>query len=653
MIYINTTGKQNQVWLPKPYDIVINDCPEAEDAWNSGHTSGYTDGYGDGWDSGYTSGYTDGINSCSGGSCEGIWEEGYESGYTDGSASSGAGYDSGYTDGFGDGYDSGYTDGAASVDCSDYYNSGYTDGHSSGVTDGENAQKAKLVATSVTENGVYSRVDGFSLIEVTVPTTATTDRDLIANLQGDYFLIPDGTAELRPYAFYETCFSSITIPSSVTYIGNSAFAYNECLTSITIPNTVTGGDFTGVFYHNDNLQSVVLSSGMTSLGRNCFAYCGSLTDITIPNSVSYIGNAAFGYCSGLTAMTFEGLVPPTLEDSGSTQIRGSLGSTAYTFPIYVPCAVVEDYKTAFGTAYAPRITCNSGQTMPTALTLNVDSAITDNGQATVTIEPTGGQGDITFSSSDNTIATIDQNGNITVITSGTVIICAYDSRSGLEDCKTITVSKSVGPESGVVQTIYLRNEEATSGKTMLLLNGASNLAKAELLDGTVIPLPSITGEALYYNLPTSGLNGVKYTLTSYTLNFTFGGCHHLISVVIPSGVTVLSNRLLQRCSRLSAVTIPEGVINIDTECFACQSDMPNQLTSITIPSTVTRIGRNCFEYNTNLQSIVFKGTTPPTIESNALRPAGRCVYYVPSSAVNAYKSAWPSLAADIQANPNE
>ena len=95
MVYINTTGKHNEVWLDKPYATITvecPDCPSTEDAYNSGWTDGSEDGY----HKGYQSGYTDGLEACSGGSCEGIWEDGYDSGYTDAWQPA---YDSGYTDG--------------------------------------------------------------------------------------------------------------------------------------------------------------------------------------------------------------------------------------------------------------------------------------------------------------------------------------------------------------------------------------------------------------------------------------------------------------------------------------------------------------------------------------------------------------------------
>ena len=61
----------------------------------------------------------------------------------------------------------------------------------------------------------------------------------------------------------------------------------------------------------------------------------------------------------MTSMVFEGTTPPQID---SVSIWSpSLGSTDYTFPIYVPCKAVDAYKTAFGEAYAPRIRCKEEQ----------------------------------------------------------------------------------------------------------------------------------------------------------------------------------------------------------------------------------------------------------------------------------------------------
>lgn len=58
------------------------------------------------------------------------------------------------------GYTSGFTDG---------YNTGYVSGNTDGYISGETHQKSLLEAISITENGQYNKVDGYSAITVDIP----------------------------------------------------------------------------------------------------------------------------------------------------------------------------------------------------------------------------------------------------------------------------------------------------------------------------------------------------------------------------------------------------------------------------------------------------------------------------------------------------
>lgn len=216
--------------------------------------------------------------------------------------------------------------GITRIEITSVYNSGVTEGFASGYTSGYTAGQEDC-------------------------SGSTTDADLIANLQGDYYVIPDGTTHLRDYCFERTHFSSITIPDTVISLGDRVFQGLRELKEIAIPDSVTS---LGVrcFYSCSGLTSITIGSGLTAIPDYCFYYCESLPSVTIPANVESIGKNAFYDCHSLTAMTFEGLVPPTINTSDS------LGSTAYTFPIYVPCQSLEAYKTAFGQYYAPRITCS-------------------------------------------------------------------------------------------------------------------------------------------------------------------------------------------------------------------------------------------------------------------------------------------------------
>ena len=88
------------------------------------------------------------------------------------------------------------------------------------------------------------------------------------------------------YAFYEcTDLTSVTLPSSVSYIGDGAFYGCSGLTSVTIP------------------------SSLTSIGQETFSGCTGLTSVTLPSSITSIGDYAFESCTGLTSLYFMGNAP--------------------------------------------------------------------------------------------------------------------------------------------------------------------------------------------------------------------------------------------------------------------------------------------------------------------------------------------------------
>jgi len=93
----------------------------------------------------------------------------------------------------------------------------------------------------------------------------------------------------------------ITIPNSVTVIGDSAFVFCSGLTSITIPNSVKAIK-AEAFNSCTGLTSIVIPDSVTEIGRNAFRDCISLTNIIIPNSVTIVGEGAFAKCSELRSI---------------------------------------------------------------------------------------------------------------------------------------------------------------------------------------------------------------------------------------------------------------------------------------------------------------------------------------------------------------
>ena len=109
------------------------------------------------------------------------------------------------------------------------------------------------------------------------------------------------------YGVFGSCarLTSITIPDSVTAIGEYAFHDCDNLTSVTIPDSVTTIGISA-FHVCSSLTSVTIPDSVTSIGNFAFYGCSSLTSVTIGNSVTSIGDWAFYNCSSLTSVYYKG-----------------------------------------------------------------------------------------------------------------------------------------------------------------------------------------------------------------------------------------------------------------------------------------------------------------------------------------------------------
>ena len=58
------------------------------------------------------------------------------------------------------------------------------------------------------------------------------------------------------------------------------------------------------------LTKLTLPDSITSIGDCAFYGCSGLTELTLPNSVKSIGDGAFAYCSDLSKITSLAEIPP-------------------------------------------------------------------------------------------------------------------------------------------------------------------------------------------------------------------------------------------------------------------------------------------------------------------------------------------------------
>ena len=107
---------------------------------------------------------------------------------------------------------------------------------------------------------------------------------------------------------------------------------------------------------------------------------------------------------------------------------------------------------------------------------------------------------------------------------------------------------------------------------------------------------SISGNAVIPG--TIEVGGQKYKVTSIG-DYAFFYCSRLTEITIPEGVTSIGDHAFAYCSSLKEITIPEGVTSIGNSAFiSCDS-----LIEITIPGSVASIGDYAFAYCSNLKEI--------------------------------------------------
>ena len=127
-------------------------------------------------------------------------------------------------------------------------------------------------------------------------------------------------------AFERSAVTSVTIPDSVTFIGEAAFAYCSNLTNISIPNSVTSIGLSA-FENCTSLKSITLPSSLRNISMFLFHNCFQLTTIQIPDSVPSIQDYAFGNCTSLETIH----IPVSVTSIGVYAFNGCPNSMTVTY----------------------------------------------------------------------------------------------------------------------------------------------------------------------------------------------------------------------------------------------------------------------------------------------------------------------------------
>lgn len=161
------------------------------------------------------------------------------------------------------------------------------------------------IPSSVSHNGVTYSVTGIgdkafnmcNITGVTIPNSVTSIGEeaffYCSNLT--QVIIPNSVTTIGKAAFMGFGITSIVVPSSVTTIGDLAFCCRN-LKKVEW-NHFTIEELYGFGMDSEPLlEEVILGDNVKTIGDYAFKFCRNLKSVTISNSVTTIGESAFEYC---------------------------------------------------------------------------------------------------------------------------------------------------------------------------------------------------------------------------------------------------------------------------------------------------------------------------------------------------------------------
>ena len=345
--------------------------------------------------------------------------------------------------------------------------------------------------------------------------------------------IPEGVKDIYEEAFSGcTSLESIVIPEGVTYIGDYAFDGCESLKSVTLPSALTSiGE--GAFEDCTGLESIVIPEGVKEISYYAFSNCTSLAEVTLPGSVKTIYDYAFNGCTAL-----ESIVIP----EGVQEINADAFTNSGLKAVVLPNSIVRVDSEAFDKdvviygeedSYAELWSDKNNRDFETgtpakALSLNASALSLETGDIqtlTATVDPSDAT--VTWKSSNEKVATVDNEGKITAAGKcGTAVITA--KAGTLTATCTVTIVENGEPAAHDYEVTYQwADDHSTCTATRTCKN--CGLSETEKVNAAVTETDQscTTDEATVYTATfaadwaeTKTYSDVKQTATGHSWDAT-------------------------------------------------------------------------------------------------------------------------------------
>ncbi len=337
-------------------------------------------------------------------------------------------------------------------------------------------------------NNLFQNCKG--LQEIVLPDTITSigDKAFYCSSVTD-IEFPDGLESIGSYAFYDCDnLTKIAIPDTVTYMGKYAFAGCNQISEVSL-----GAGLTNITEYSLSycpmISKIVVPYRVTTISKNAFAENTGMNEVVLPRATTSIGNNAFYNTSNLTVYGVSGTYAEEYAESvGATFVSQQVNVTSLALKntelimekggkhtliaSIAPADFTEEVTwvstkpdvvsvdngvlTAHAVGAAKiRVTAGSYsadctvtvKNLVTDLKLsstNLKMEALDEVTLTLNISPEDAENkSVAWSSSDENVATVDQNGKITAKSKGTAVITvtAQDDGGASANCN-VTVANN-------------------------------------------------------------------------------------------------------------------------------------------------------------------------------------------------------------------
>ena len=440
---------------------------------------------------------------------------------------------------------------------------------------------------------------------------------------------------------------NISIPKTITSIGDSAFFACESLSSITMPYSVEAiGDW--VFFGCIDLTNLTISASVISIGEDVFSACTSLESIVIenansiydsrnncnaiietatntlitgckntviPNTVTSIGYSAFYECAGLTSIT----IPDSVEAIGDYAFSGcidltsiiiragvtSIGETAFQGCSGLTSITIPDSVTRIGLGAFDRCSSLTSITIPDSVTTIEGAAFCGCSSLTsITIPDSVTSIEFNTFNGCSSLTSIALPDSVEVIGEYAFYGCSSLTSITIPDSVTTIEGAAFSDCSGLT-SITIPDSVTRIGKSAFYINSLTSIV---VDSGNSVYDSRSNCNAIIETATNTLLYGCQNTIIPNSVKriggSAFSGCKSLTSITIPDSIEAIEDGAFFYCKSLTSITIPDSVTSIGKSAFSsCES-----LTSITIPDSVEAIGDSVFASCKGLTSITLSNS---------------------------------------------